>query len=135
MRPVVRMPEADKWCKESLAAVKCTPWGVQVPREREIIFKEKIDKWEGKFEEKIIIARQPYIRAADLEEFGMTRGCPKCDHYIKYQTWGSRPHSSACRMRITNGLSKTVSGQMRIATASDRLDKTVEDLGFLVREN
>ena len=29
------------------------------------------------FEEKVILARQPYIRASDLEEHGMTRGCPK----------------------------------------------------------
>ena len=94
-RTVVRVPEADKWCKESLSAVRCTPWDMHVPRETEIILKEKIDKGEGNFEEKITIARQPYIRASDLDQFGMTRGCPKCDHYIKYQKWGSRPHSSA----------------------------------------
>ena len=128
-RTVVRVPEADKWCKESLSAVRCTPWDLHVPREKEIIFKEKIDKGEGNFEEKVIIARQPYIRAADLEQFGMTRGYPKCDHYIKYQTWGSRPHSSACRTIFTTELSKIVLGQMPIAAASDRLDKTVEELG------
>ena len=102
-RTVVRVPGTDKWCKESLSAVRCTPWDLHEPQETEIIFKEKIDKGEGKFEEKVpvIIARQPYIRAADLEQFGMTRGCPKCDHYINYQTLGSRPHSRACRTRIT----------------------------------
>ena len=47
---------------------------------------EKIDKGHGHFEEKVILARQPYIRASDLEEHGMTRGCPNCDHFVKYQT-------------------------------------------------
>ena len=119
-RTVVRVAEADKWCKESLSAVRCTPWDIHVPREAGIIFKEKIDKGEGSFEEKIISARQPYIRASDLDQFGMTRGCTKCDHFIKYQTWGSRPHSSACRARITAELAKTPLGQARIAAASAR---------------
>ena len=50
-RTVVRVPEADKWCKESVAGVRCTPWDLHVPRETEIIFKEKIDKGHGDFEE------------------------------------------------------------------------------------
>ena len=88
-RTVVRVPEADKWIKESLAGVRCTPWDLHAPRETEIIFTEKIVKGHGVFEEKVILARQPYIRASDLEEHGMTRGCPKCDHTVKYQTWGA----------------------------------------------
>ena len=57
-RTVVRVPEADKWCKESLAGVRCTPWDLHVPRETEIIFKEKIDKGHGDFDDKVIISRQ-----------------------------------------------------------------------------
>ncbi len=128
-RTVVRVPEADNWCKESMAGVRCTPWDLHAPRESEIIFKEKIDKGHGDFEEKVIISKQPYIRASDLEEHGMTRGCPKCDHFVKYQTWGSRPHSNICRTRITAELAKTQAGRIRISAASDRLDKTVEELG------
>ena len=88
-RSVGRVPEVDKWCKESLSGVGCTPWDLREPWETEIIFKEKIDKGEGNFQEKAIIARHPYVRAADLEQYGMARGCPKCDHYTKYQTWGA----------------------------------------------
>ena len=62
-RTVVRVPDADKWCKESLSAVRCTPWDLHVPRETEIIFKEKMDRGEGNFMEKTTIARQPYISA------------------------------------------------------------------------
>ena len=79
-------------------------------RETEIIFKENTDKGHWNFEEKVILARQPYICASDLEEHGMTRGCPKCDHFVIYQTWGSRLHSSICRTRITAELAKTQAG-------------------------
>ena len=93
-RTVVRVPGVDKWCKESLAGVRCTRWDLHVPPETEIIFKEKIDKGRGDFEEKVILARQPYICASDLEEHGMTRGCPKIDHVVKYQTWESKENIS-----------------------------------------
>ena len=42
---------------------------------------------------------------------------------------GSRPHSSACRTIITAELAKTPLGQARIAAASARIDKAVEELG------
>ena len=103
--------------------------GLACPLETEIIFKEKVDNGHGDFKEKVILARQPYIRASDLEEHGMTRGCPKCDHFVKYQTWGSRPFSNICRTRITAELAKTQAGRIRISAASERLDKTVEELG------
>ena len=70
-----------------MSGVRCTPWDLHVPRETEIIFKKKADKGHGNFEEKVILARHPYIRVSDLEEHGMTRGCPKCDHLVKHQTW------------------------------------------------
>jgi hypothetical protein len=59
----------------------------------------------------------------------MTRGCPKCDHFVKYQTWGSRPHSNICRTTITAELAKIQAGRIRISAASERLHKTVEELG------
>ena len=42
-RTVVRVPEADKWCKESLSGVRCTPWDLHVLRETEMMCKERID--------------------------------------------------------------------------------------------
>ena len=61
-RTVVRVPEVDKWCKDSLSGVRITPWDLHVPRETEIIFTENFDKGHGNFEEKVILARQPCIR-------------------------------------------------------------------------
>ena len=58
-RTVVMIPEADKWCNESLSVVRCTPWDLHVLWETEIVFKEKINKGHCNCEEKVILARQP----------------------------------------------------------------------------
>ena len=82
------------------------------------------------FETKATLARQTYIRACDLEEFGLTRGCPRCDHELTYgPNRTSKPHSQACRARIMAEMTKTEAGRIRIAAAADRLDRTAAELG------
>ena len=74
------------------------------------------------------IARRLYVKASDIEEFGYTRGCPKCDHALEYGPGRtSKPYSKRCWDRIMGELAKTAAGQARIAAASERLDKTVAD--------
>ena len=46
---------------------------------------------------------------------------------------GSRPHSNICRSGITAELAKIQAGRTRISAASERLDKTVEELGHRFR--
>ena len=64
-----------------LADVRATPWDLHKAREPEVIFKPREATEEENFEAKQSLSRQVYIRAGDLIEHGMTRGCPKCDHY------------------------------------------------------
>ena len=65
----------------------------------------------------------------------MTSGCPKCDYYLKCGNFGTKPHSAACRARITSELSKTDAGQRRIAFATARLDTYVAELGQQYRSD
>ena len=65
----------------------------------------------------------------------MARGYPKCDHFLKYNSWGTRPHSSACRSRIVTELAKTEEGRSRLGMAAERLDKTVKHPGMQFRED
>ena len=37
----MRMPEPDKFNKEELAKIAFTPWDMHVPREMEVVFKDK----------------------------------------------------------------------------------------------
>jgi hypothetical protein len=128
-RTVIRVPEVEKSSKESLAEVKATPWDLHRPRQPEVVFKEKADGDHNEFAEKAHSARQVYLRADDFEQYGLTRGCPKCDNDLRNNASGTRPHSAVCRSRITAELAKTEAGRVRIGMAESRLDKTVEQLG------
>ena len=62
--------------------------------------------------------------------FGMTRGCERCDHQMRYGPGRTtKGHSAICRKRILVELAKTAEGQRRISNATVRLDKTVAELG------
>ena len=82
-RTVVRVPEVEKWEKEALAAIKVTPWHMHEARQPEVIFKDRVEVERDDLEVKPSLARQVYIRHADLDRYGMTRGCPKCDSFVK----------------------------------------------------
>ena len=51
-RAVVRVPEAEKWDKDKLAAEKVTPLSMHQPREPEVVFKDKADVEQQEFVEK-----------------------------------------------------------------------------------
>ena len=129
-RTLFRLPEANKWDKEALAKIKATPWTMHVPSDPEVVFKEKKDSVEQPTPDRVIVARQPYLKASDFAQWGLTRGCPKCDHEIEYGPGRtSRPHSQACKNRIVSELAKTAEGQARIAAANERLDRATRELG------
>ena len=98
-RTVVRVPELEKWNREALAAVRSTPHDLYAPKETEVAFREEVDV-EKLPEPAPNIARQLYLRADDFERHGHPRGCPKCDYFLKYGNWGTKPHSTICRERI-----------------------------------
>ena len=133
-RTVTRVPGDEKWNKNMLSQVNHTPYDLHVPKEVEVVFKEKVEgegRFVDDFVDKIMVSRKLYLREVDFDEFGMTRGCPKCDHFRRTASWTSsgKPHSEACRARITGELMKTAVGRARVGAASNRLDKTVEQLG------
>ena len=127
-RTVVRVPDAEKYSKEDLSAVCSTPWDLFQAKPAEVVFQKK-DCEQQPVIDKAYVARRAYLQAADFEEFGLTRGCPKCDYKLKYGTWGSRPHSDRCRARVESELAKTPLGMARLQTTSARLDMSVGELG------
>ena len=42
-RTVVRVPNVEKWDRDSLSAVKATPPSLHVPKGMEVVFREKVD--------------------------------------------------------------------------------------------
>ena len=66
-RTVVRVPESEKWNKDKLAAIRSTPLSMHQPREPEVVFKEKANVEQSEFVDKLQLARQVYLKAADFE--------------------------------------------------------------------
>ena len=100
-RTIMRMPGAEKRDREALVKVGCTPYDLHQPREPEVVFREKTDEKVENLKELISLARQVYIKPKDLERYGLTRGCKKCDHERNYGPGRtSAAHSKICRDRI-----------------------------------
>ena len=59
--------------------------------------------------------RDIYVRQTDLDAFGYTPGCPRCDHAMRYgPNRAQMPHSRECRNRIRGELKGTVDGRRRL---------------------
>ena len=99
-RTVTRVPEAEKWNTEALSNIRMTPYSMHVPNEPEVIFKDKPTTADEVQEARPNIARQLYLKPDDVlgpDGCGLTRGCPKCDYYLKYQLWGTKPQMPQSR--------------------------------------
>ena len=83
-RIILWMPGAEKWSKEALAKVGCTPYALHQPRETEIVFREETGEKVENLEQLISMARQVYIKSRDIQMYGLTRGCKTCDHEHNY---------------------------------------------------
>ena len=63
------------------------------------------------------------MKSADLDAFGLARGCPRYDHQRDYgRGRTSKPHSKRCMETIMNEVAKTEAGNIRIAAAMERIE-------------
>ena len=125
-RTIMRLPNAQKWCKDSVAKVTKTPFQLHVDLGPEVIFREKKVEDEAVAAKEPTIVRRVYTRKADYEQFGFTSGCPRCEHEMKYGPGRTtRPHSERCRARIMDELAKTESGCASLGVAADRMDRAL----------
>ena len=119
-RTVVQVPDQQKWSMEKVSNVNVRPFQLHVPKEPRVIFK---DPSKGDEIEKgaIRVCRRLYIKKADVEAFGYTEGCVKCDHDLLYG-YGrtTKGHSDQCRRRIMEELAKTPAGMERVQAAAGR---------------
>ena len=123
-RTVRRVPDQEKWCSERLQEITVTPWNLHIPRDADVIFKKKLEaeaEVEKAKEEILRKIRRAPITKADLENFGHTAGCPRCDHPVRYGYGRTTlPHSEECRSRIYKAYLDTDVGQAKIARMGQR---------------
>ena len=130
-RTMLRMPDAQKWSAESLATITGTPWDVHAREAAapEVVFKprDEVAETAARAEEPLQ-RRRVYIKQSDIEAFGYTEGCPRCEHGLRYgPNKTQKGHNDACRARIMGELSKTPEGQSRIAKINARIDESATE--------
>ena len=123
------MLDVQKWDATMLEEVCIWPWKLMEKKEPAVIFPENLDRDQPKAEPEIRAARALYLKRSDMETYGYTSGCPRCDHDMAYG-YGrtSKGHSKACRDRIAAKLAETPAGRVRIAAASARMDNQLAEM-------
>ena len=122
----MRMPEPQQWSLDAVRAVAATPWANSEASMPEVIH---FQPGEGLAPaEREMQVRRVYIRQADLDEFGYTQGCRRCQHILTYgPNKGTMPHSDECRARITAALRQTDHGRARLERIEAREDRFLFD--------
>ena len=66
-------------------------------------------------EDKLKRLKRLYVRQADVEAFGYTPGCPRCEHSLTYGPGRTQvAHNNTCRERIADCLKDTPEGKRRL---------------------
>jgi hypothetical protein len=125
-RTLMRMPDVQKFDRDRVAAISSTPWSIHTAANPDGVFVEKAVNEDTIAD--IAKVRKIYIRQADLDAFGYTPGCKKCQSILgrgKGET--SAPHSDICRAGITAEISKTSEGEARLARITERADRFIAE--------
>ena len=132
------LPEEESWSKEDIQNIRATPWdqNPQNPAPPEVIPHCPITPQEVQ-ESAIPVARAVRIELRDLEAFGYTRGCPKCERIRDGRNKGyTGGHAETCRARVVEEMRKRGDARQRkrVADAESKVSEqraadTAEDAG------
>ena len=113
-RTLMRLPDADKFDRDKTSSVALPPWSLHRDAEPHVRFPERPQAEQEVKQVEPSLARRVYIRQKDLDDFGYTTGCPKCEHTLRYgPNRSTLNHSDRCRDRITARLAETPEGRHR----------------------
>ena len=122
-RTVISMPQPQRWSIERVRQVSVTPWSMHTPEEPGVIHHQPEATPQargGEGQERLAQVRRLYIRQSDLDQYGYTQNCPRCQHVLVYGAGQVNVnHSEECRNRIMREMSKTPEGQARIQKKMD----------------
>ena len=130
-RDVKRLPEGERWDADLLEHIDIFPWGREPQPQRPeqegqpaVIFEPRPPQHDEPEveQDRPVIPRAFNIRRTDLEKYGYTKGCRKCD-CIRQKIpgeGGSKAHSEECRNRIAEEMMKDERAARRIQAAQER---------------
>ena len=130
-RAVQRRPEAQRWRPDLLGAVWATPWRNPAPAAGEEPPEVLPPLPAGERapahvpDEVRRAVKSVYIRNEDLEKYGYTASCGKCQKTRLGRPARGMAHTSACRARIELAMSEADDPRWNAAT--DRIAHRLED--------
>ena len=129
-RTIKRHPDETKWNAGDVEAVAVSPYNQHVADEQGVALADRPEQPGDADQPKAKAGvRKLYIKGADIQAFGYTVGCVKCDHDRRYGPGGTtKGHSDACRARIVAELSKTPEGQRRLSAADERVNRHITEI-------
>ena len=77
----MRMPDVRKFDRDRVAAISSTPWSIYTTANPDGVFVEKAVR-EDTAAENVVKVLKIYIRQADLDAFGHTPDCNKCQSIL-----------------------------------------------------
>ena len=107
-RTAVRLPNKEQWNVEQLQEAKFLLWQAQEYRGPEVIFTDKPPGEPIPARPDVPeLGRRLYIKPADIEAFGWTRGCPRREHERTHVAGcTSKPHCELRLRRLASELMK-----------------------------
>ena len=121
-RTIMRFPDELKFDVAMAQAVRATPASSHDSAPHDAAFREPILRQDPiPVNERTKTLREMYVRSKDIDKFGYTPGCPRCDHIIQYGPNRTNiTHSQERRVRIRACLQDTPEGRRRIAEWEER---------------
>ena len=125
-RSLERVPEAERWSRDTLAGIKCTPESTKVMPNDEEVFEHQAPAVEMPARDHDVLPRRFKVTNLDIEKFGYTARCAQCEYTREHRR--ARPglsHDERCRARIMAELGKSLSGQQRLQAYEDRVNEAL----------
>ena len=125
-RTIMRYPNNLKFSIELAQGVDVGPQQIHEEDPRETIFRRPADKSLQQGEEKNPQHRRLYVRQKDIDAFGFSDRCPRCEHEMRYGKGRSAAaHSESCCQRITEMLKTTPEGRRRLEQFELRVTQNI----------
>ena len=122
----MRFPDELKFDADMAQAVNLSPQNIRdssEPFQDPIVRQEPIP-----VTERTQTIREMYVRNRDLDQFGFTPGCPRCEHTLQYgPNKASVTHNQTCRERIRECLRASPEGRARLAKWEQHADRQMAE--------
>ena len=132
-----RCPEPDRWRPDLLGAIRATPWqnparplGTEAPDVLPLLPADQRAPAHVPDEARRAM-KNVYVRPVDLERWGYTSSCSKCQKARQGLPTRGMRHSEACRVRIE--LAMAEADEPRLHAAADRIAQRMADNAVVSR--